>query len=70
MNEKLSVLKLIGLGFYQTLVSEEVSCDDVETIINGLPKSGEKIELSAEEIKSMVTYALELLLKRAKMMED
>lgn len=70
MNEKSSVLKLIGLGFYQTLVNEEVfSCDDVKTIINGLPKSGEKIELSAEEIKTILVFVFELNLnlKREKM---
>ena len=67
MNEKLSVLKLIGLGFHEMLVSEEVSLDDVETIINDLPKSGEKIELSAEEIKAMVSFVSELLLKSEKM---
>lgn len=59
MNEKLSVLKLIGLGIHQTLVSEEVSCDDVDTIINGLPKPGEKIELSAEDITTILTIVLD-----------
>lgn len=67
MNEKSPVLELIGLGFYQMLVNEEFSYDDVEKILNDLPKSGEKIELSAEEIKSMVAYVSELLLKSAKM---
>ena len=65
MNEKLSVLKLIGLGFYQLLVNEEFSCDFiVETILNDLPNPGEKIELSAEEIKTMLVFVFELYLKR------
>ena len=67
MNEKLSVLKLIGLGFHQLLVNEEVSCDFiVETILNGLPNPGEKIELSAEEIKTMLVFVFELYLKQKK----
>lgn len=72
MTEKSTVLKLIGLGFYQTIVNEEVSCDYVEKILNGLPKSGEKIELSAEEFKAMTVFVFELYLKRkcAKMEED
>jgi hypothetical protein len=68
MNEKLSVLKLIDLGFYQLLVNEEVSCDFiVETILNGLPNPGEKIELSAEEIKTMLVFVFGLYLKRKKL---
>lgn len=70
MTKKSPVLALIGLGFHQTLVSEEVfSCDDVKTIINDLPKSGEKIELSAEEIKTILVFVFELYLnlKREKM---
>ena len=67
MNEKLSVLKLIGLGIYQTLVSEGVSCDDVKTIVDGLPNPGEKIELSAEEIETVLTIVLEIHSKRVKM---
>lgn len=70
MAENSSVLKLIGLGFYQMIVNDDVSCDDVETIINGLLKSGEKIELSAEEIETTFDFVAELLLKRAKMEED
>lgn len=70
MTEKSPVLALIGLGFYQVLVNEEVSFDDVEKILDDLPKSGEKIELSGEEIKSMAVFVLESLLKRAKMLED
>lgn len=67
MNEKLSVLKLIGLGFHQMIVNDEVSRDDVETIIDGLPKSGEKIELSAEEIETILDFVLVSHLKRVKM---
>lgn len=67
VNEKVSVLKLIALGFYQTLVNDEISCDEVDRIINDLPKPGEKIELSAEEIKAMSVLVLEFHLKRAKM---
>ena len=43
MTEKSPVLALIGLGFYQVLVNEEVSFDDVEKILDDLPKSGEKL---------------------------
>lgn len=67
MNGKLSVLKLIGLGFHQMIVNDEVSRDDVETIIDGLPKSGEKIELSAEEIETILDFVLVSHLKRVKM---
>lgn len=67
MNEKLSVLKLIGLGFHQMIVNDEVSRDNVETIIDGLPKSGEKIELSAEEIETILDFVLVSHLKRVKM---
>lgn len=67
MNGKLSVLKLIGLGFHQMIVNVEVSRDDVETIIDGLPKSGEKIELSAEEIETILDFVLVSHLKRVKM---
>lgn len=67
MNEKSFVLKLIGLGFHQALVGEEVSYDDLVTIINGLPKSGEKIELSAEEIETILDFVLASHLKRVKM---
>lgn len=67
MNEKLSVLKLIGLGFHQMIVNDEVSPDDVETILDGLPKSGEKIELSAEEIETILDCVLVSHLKRLKM---
>lgn len=70
MTENSSVLKLIGLGFYQMLVNNEFSPEYAETIIDGLPKSGEKIELSAEEIKAMTVFVLELHLKRAKMEVD
>lgn len=49
------------------LISEEVSCDFiVETILNDLPNPGEKIELSAEEIKAMLVFVFELYLKRKK----
>ena len=64
MTEKLSVLKLIGLGIHQTIASEEFTVDDVDTIINGLPKLGEKIELSAEEIGTILAFVLELHYKR------
>lgn len=67
MNGKLSVLKLIGLGFHQMIVNDEVSPDDVETILDGLPKSGEKIELSAEEIETILDFVLVSHLKRVKM---
>lgn len=67
MNEKLSVLKLIGLGFCQMLLNEEVSCDDVAKILKDLYKNGEKIELSAEEIKAILALVSELYLKSAKM---
>lgn len=67
MNKKSHVLALIGLGFYQMLVNEEVSYDDVEKILNALLKPGEKIELSAEEIKSMAAFVSESLLKSEKM---
>lgn len=67
MNGKLSVLKLIGLGFHQMIVNGEVSPDDVETIIDGLPKSREKIELSAEEIETILDFVLVSHLKRVKM---
>lgn len=72
MNGKLSVLKLIGLGFHQILVNDEISPDYAETIIDALPKSGEKIELSEEEIKEMMVFVFESYLKRklAKMEED
>lgn len=50
------------------LISEEVSCDFiVETILNDLPNPGEKIELSAEEIKAMLVFVFELYLKRKKL---
>lgn len=70
MNEKLSVLKLIGLGYHQMLTNEEFSYDDVEKILNDLPKHGEKIELSSEEIKTMIAFVSELHFKHMKMWED
>lgn len=60
MNGKLCVLKLIALGFHHLIVNEEFSYDDVEKILNDLPKHEEKIELSASEIKTMLTYVAKL----------
>lgn len=47
--------------------NDEVSPDDLETILDGLPKSGEKIELSAEEIEKILDFVLVSHLKRVKM---
>lgn len=49
------------------IVNEEVSFGDAVKILNDLPKSGEKIELSAEEIKSMAVFVFESLFKSEKM---